>query len=713
MSGESTEFPKTHQQFLDQWRQQKQARLDAYAQRRTSFVALLLPEEAVRLRAAETLEILRRRLGEALDLALEFSEPDGAARPLPAAIRSPVADQPDGQWLKTSNMVGINVRTVGSFWNLVKYALTLPQAQDSIHVLPIWEPGVVGSLYGMSSWCINTEFFSRELAAVQPELDTVERQLRFAIHLLHAMGKAVGMDVIPHTDRYSEMALAHPEFFEWLQREGTEIVDHRENLHEAVQACIVDFLAAHGPAMAGDDLVHPASTLFAASTAEATRLRLLFGPPEDRRGRDDRRNQLVKHLHDRGYEPAPATMAPPYRGLEVDPGSRVVDSQGNSWYDYRITHPQPMSRVFSPLARYKLYGALDDNAKWEIDFARPRPEVWRYVCEKYYEVQSRYRFDFMRGDMSHVQMRPGGVPAALDEYYDLLRAVKNTIQKEQGVHHFGYFAETFLAGRDVMLYGDEVDHLEAVEAEVTLGDLQSTVLGSADFLQRLRWYHDLIKTRSFAPSFGVMTGDKDDPRFDRFYLQGNALRLFLALFVTDMPSYVALGFETREPHHVPAANEQYTKLYVFQESAGPKATAGPYVWGKNGALFGTITRLRLYADQVLPAIRGRPTRWLIPPDATGSNKHLAWTQDGGEPCFLFVANTNTEEPVENVTVPRLPRLEPNHSLTLDLTTETTVAAADRRLFATGRGYKVWHLAPGEGRVYRVTPIPPARGPEGE
>ena len=67
--------------------------------------------------------------------------------------------------------------------------------------------------------------------------------------------------------------------------------------------------------------------------------------------------------------------------------------------------------------------------------------------------------------MSHVQMRPEGVPGSIDEHYDLLRAVKRHIQR--GVPHFGYFAESFLAPKDVMGYGDEVDHLEASEAEVT------------------------------------------------------------------------------------------------------------------------------------------------------------------------------------------------------------------------------------------------------
>jgi hypothetical protein len=576
----------------------------------------------------------------------------------------------------------------------------LPRFQDSVHLLPIWEPGVVGSLYGISSWNINTEFYSRELAAACPALDSVEAQLKAVVNLLHAMGRAVGMDVIPHTDRYSEMALAFPHFFEWLQREAIEIVDHSADLHQEVQDAILDFLAANGPAVPGEPFPSSRQAFFSEALPEGGRLRVLFGHPHDRAGRTARRSRLVAHLYALGYEPVPATMAPPYRGLEVDPETTYTDSQGDVWQDYRITHPQAMSRVFGPLARFKLYGRLDDNANWEIDFDHPRQQVWRYVCEHYAAVQSRFGFDFMRGDMSHVQMRPTGVPESIDDYYDILRAVKHRIQTG-GVHYFGYLAETFLAPRNIMLYGDESDHLEASDADTTLGDLQSTSVGSPAFVQRLRQYHDLRTTRRFAPAFAIITADKDDPRFDEFYVRGNDTRLFLALFLTDMPSYMTLGFETRDIHLQPAANEYYTKLYVFHETSGPKATSGPYRWGRNGRLFHQVTRLRLYAEQILEGIQGRPTRWLIAPDATGENKLIAWTQRDGRPQYVFVANTDTGNGIHNFSLPRIPNVGDAERLALDFSTAGRVSDADSILTFNGRGYTVMQLAPGEGRVYRL------------
>jgi hypothetical protein len=436
---------------------------------------------------------------------------------------------------------------------------------------------------------------------------------------------------------------------------------------------------------------------------EDRRLRLLFGLPDDPKGREARRTRLIGHLYRYGYEPMPGTMAPPFRGLEVDTRAeaKTVDEYGQLWRDYVMAQPEPMSRVFGPLGRYKLYEPLAGPTGWEIDFDQPRPAVWHYVCAKYYDVQRRYGFDFMRGDMSHVQMRPDGVPARLDRYYDILGAVKNYIRQDRGVAYFGYLAETFLPPRDVMTYGEEIDHLEASDADTTLGDLQSTVVGSPDFLQRFRRYYDLLETRSCAPNFTVMTADKDDPRFDAFYRKGSELRLFIALFLTDMPSYVGLGFEVRDVHDSPAPNEHYTKLFVFQERSGPKATHGPYVWGRNGFLYHHILRLKQYLDAVWPRIARRPVRWLLPPDATAGSSVIAWTQRDEPPAYVFVANTDIDHDSGYFALPLMPPLPENTPLTFEFSTAGSIPAADQTLTGNGKHYRVTNLAPGEGRVYRV------------
>lgn len=582
------------------------------------------PELVLEKNIEEILEILQNRYPVELEKAIYPAH----------TIPSPLQYSTDTSWLKRANCVGINVRTIGSFWKIIPYSLTLPAAQNAIHILPIWEPGVVASLYGMSSWNVNPAFFSTELYQAFPHLDTVEKQLKVVINLLHLTGRVVGMDVVPHTDRYSEQVLANPSFFEWLQRSEYQIVNHDSHLYKKVELLLFDWLLSENATLPYKD-----ADAFFRSTNESERLLLLFGEASDYERRLQRRKKLVQLLYDHGLETVPATMGPPYRGLEVDsdPSACVLDEEGRLWRDYRITQPQAMSRVFGPLTRYRLYEAVDQNKNWEIDFEHPVVPVWEYVCQHYGKVQEEYGFDFMRGDMSHVQMRPEGVPAQPDAYYDLLGAVKQYCRKKKP--WFGYFAESFLAPPGEMAYGDEVEHLEASLADSTLGDLQSEPVGTPLFIAELARYLDLLHHRQFAPNFTIMTADKDDPRFDHFYLRGNEIRYFIGLFLPEMPSYMALGFETREPHPSPAPNEQYTKLYVFQLEQGPKATKGPYQWGKNMDLYQRLVRQKEMSNQLNDAIQASETRWLLPPDPSGNQPIIAW--EAGS--YRFIANLNVEQ----------------------------------------------------------------------
>jgi hypothetical protein len=601
-----------------------------------TFLIGQMPNEVLLLPLTDVLQLLEQAFGASLYAAFD---PE-------SRIPGPYANHPDSSWIKKANTVGINVRTIGHFWNIIPYALTLPSAQNAIHILPIWEPGVVSSLYGPSSWNINPEFYSPALAAAFPQLDTVEKQLRCVVNILHLMGKAVGMDVVPHTDRFSEMALANPQHFEWLQRREDVLLRHDADLYTDVQALVYTFLQQQGPADPAIALPDDPESFFE-KWPEDKRLRALFGEKYDYKGRLHRRKQLVNILYAAGYETTPATMAPPYRGLEIDPDSSSTDEEGRVWYDYRITKPEPMSRVFGPLARYRLYASKDNNRNWELDFEKPCVATWTYVQEHYRAIQAEFGIDFMRGDMSHVQMRPDGVPAQTDAFYDLLGAVKACVQ--QHLPSFAYFAESFLAAPGVMAYGDECDHLEAALADSTLGDLQSEPVGTPKFIRDFAQYDQWLRTRKFAPNFTLITGDKDDPRFDQFYLKGNEIRYFIGLFLTDMPSYMGLGFECRDPHPVPAPNEHYTKLYVFHLPDGPKGTNGPYQWGKNRHLYGQLLRQKELAQRIFPDIEGADCQWLIPPDPEGERKLIAWTQSE-QPKYVFLANLDTEQPLGQVEI---------------------------------------------------------------
>lgn len=645
------------------------------------FTPLLhrFPAEALQLPLPHIIRLLEENFGAVLYPAFD-----------PAAqITGPVTQFADTEWIKTANTVGVNIRTIQNFWNIIPYALTLPSAQNAIHLLPIWEPGVVASLYGPVSWNINPAFFNFELAAAFPDLNTVEKQLQVVVNLLHLLGKAVGMDVVPHTDRYSEMALANPPYFEWLQRNDLQITRHDASVYQIVQARIWNFIQLNNSAVAGSSLPETEQQFFK-EVEETERLKILFGPVEDYTGRLKRRKAIISVLYAAGLETVPATMGPPYRGLEVDPNpeAQVTDEDGRVWRDYRITRPETFSRVFGPLARYKLYESLDDNRDWTLDFDRPNQDAWTYVSEHYRQIQATFGFDFMRGDMSHVQMRPDGVPAQPDAYYDLLGTVKKTILREKP--YFGYFAESFLAPPGVMAYGEESDHLEASYADSTLGDLQSEPVGTPGFMQMFGQYRYLLETRRFAPNFTLMTADKDDPRFDAFYLSGNEIRFFIALFLTDMPSYMALGFECREPHPVPAPNEQYSKLYVFSMPNGSKGTTGPYQWGRNEVLYARMVRLKGLAEDIFPGIAGAPVAWLKPIDETGQRKWIAWTQ-ARQPKFVFVANLDTRHGYEAEIISW-----PEGRWELTFSTEREHFSGEKQISGT------MHIAllPGEGLMFR-------------
>jgi hypothetical protein len=630
-------FPETYEDFRQSWANNQQTAISSYVAQNQTFIPNLLPEQAVQMPAVQLAYILEKKFGQ--QSFYQALNPENT-------IESPVQNHENATWLKTVNMVGINVRTIGSFWNVVKYSLTLPQAQSSIHLLPIWECGVVASLYGIASWNINPEFYDEELVLAFPHLNTVEKQLKVVINLLHLMGKTVGMDVIPHTDRYSEITLANPQFFEWLQRKEFKITDHSENLHEKVQESILDFLYEYGGTFS-EYYPREKEKFFDNNIfSEDNRLRFIFGEKGNLTGRTERRNKLISHLFSMGYEPVPATMAPPYRGLEVDnrEEAKTVDEDGRVWRDYVITKPEAMSRVFGPLARVKLYESKNDNVDWEIDFTKPRFEVWEYMAQKYQGFASQYNFDFMRGDMSHVQMNPTGTPSEPDIYYDIHKFIKGKISQEKP--YFGYFAESFLAPPNTMAYGNEEDHLEGSDTDTTLGDLQSMVVGTERFISEFARYHNLLTTRKFAPNFTIMTADKDDPRFDEFYLKGNEIRMFIGLFLTDMPSYMALGFEQRDVHINPAPNENYTKLYVFQLSEGDKATHSNYQWGQNGGLFSNLSTLKNISDEISQTIDNQEIEWLIEPDLKGQNKIIAWTQRENSQ-YIFVVNLDIDNDVDS------------------------------------------------------------------
>lgn len=617
--------------LFEEWRQTHYRAKQDFSAQEKSYIDFLLPEIAVQLDTFEILDILQKRLGS--KNLVDVLNPD-------SQIDSPQFNKNNGDWLKKSNIVGVNVRTVGNFFNVVKYLLTLPSFHDAIHLLPIWEPGVVSSLYGKTSFYINPEFYSEEWAKVVPALNTATKQLKVLVNITHALGKTIGMDVIPHTDRFSEMVFTHPRNFEWVKRVGGKITNHSENLYREVEELIWLFLHRRGTAN-NTPISYSRNVFFNTQIpilTDAQRAEILFGHESNYDGRLYRRLDLMNELVGQGLETLPMTMAPPYRGLHIDASSFTFDDNGNRWYDYKFNEPQPMSRVFGPLTRYKFFETKLDS--WELDFDQPNKSAWSYLSEQYLNVQQRFNFDFMRGDMAHVQPRPTGVPAEELAYYDPLLAVKEHINKK--VPHFAFYAETFLAPPDTMGYGNEIEHLEKIKAEATLGDLQSKAVGTSEFITKFLTYLEIANKHSFKPSFTIITGDKDDPRFDEFYQYGNVFRYFIGIFFTSLPSYYSLGFETREQNLSRNKNETYSKLYVFKitdEVEADKVSNGPFIWGNNEDQFREILLLRRLGETIVPEITASSSFILKAPDQQDGT--FIWTQYP-DLRYVFVANFSNE-----------------------------------------------------------------------
>ena len=117
-----------------------QSNVSAYITNNASFIYGLPPSEAVNLPTQQVMYILEKKLG------VHFHDVFRLENTVPSPLKNNFSENTEGgKWLRSANMVGINVRTIGAFWNVVKYALTLPKAQNIVHLLPIWEPGAGGT----------------------------------------------------------------------------------------------------------------------------------------------------------------------------------------------------------------------------------------------------------------------------------------------------------------------------------------------------------------------------------------------------------------------------------------------------------------------------------------------------------------------------------------------------------------------------------------
>ncbi|MEL6276209.1 MAG: hypothetical protein AAFU03_14000, partial [Bacteroidota bacterium] len=174
-------------------------------------------------------------------------------------------------------------------------------------------------------------------------------------------------------------------------------------------------------------------------------------------------------------------------------------------------------------------------------------------------------------------------------------------------------------------------------------------------------------------------------------------RLFTGLFLAEMPTYYSLGYAQRDIHPYPQPNELYTKLYVFYLNDGPKATQGPYQWGKNTQQFFQFQRIFQRAGVLLSQL-GDGTTWKLPPDPTGGRSHFAWMRSSGSIQYLFIVNfgqksiNNTHLPIASEEITSVQIIFSTHEL--ETRVDRTVAYGEMSLFLD-------FIGAGEGLILEI------------
>ena len=82
----------------------------------------------------------------------------------------------------------------------------------------------------------------------------------------------------------------------------------------------------------------------------------------------------------------------------------------------------------------------------------------------------------------------------------------------------------------------------------------------------------------------------------------------------------------------------YSKLFVFKEIKGLNAVKGPYEWGKNGQLFSSITKIKIWAEKILKELTSNKSAIAVLPGIFSEKKILAWYYKNSK--YLFIANCN-------------------------------------------------------------------------
>ncbi len=614
----------------------------------------VMPQTAIRWQFGESLDYLAKLLpGGQRQLSQILEDRQDVPSPLAAAGVT------SSKWLQESKIVGLNPRAIGTFWDIVKYAMTLPE--DAIHILPLHEPGYGESLYARVNWQLNDEFLDPDLAA--RGFTTPEAQLKLVTNVLHAMGKKVGMDAVPHTDRFSEEVFAYPDYFEWihLNADQTAILPFApENpegtgTYDQVKSVIFNFVAENGPAIPlPPDVSLSRETFFNDEVVpENLRYRILFGEPANKQQRLDRRVALLQLMQKKGFITAPVVDGPPYRPFKLAPNTHTAHTE-------LIVHDELTDRspkgITGTLAPYRVFQLQADGS---LNYDLADLNVLKYFARQLKAMQQAYNFDFIRADMSHIQMRAEGPmepirPGLPENKMELWAYLKYQLQKQ--APYFATLSEDFLISDDICGYGNSRQNNHARNVDVVLGNVANQplvaspgILSSPLDIQHIKHHYNIIGNLSFRPSIAMFTTDSDNPKMN--FLHNNTVNIIRAVlgYFLNNPSYMGAGFEVLEERPLPTMSEQgklleienprkYSRYYIAQPSFLNYRTQ-PYQWGENHTFHQTMTRLRKVYVQLQDKLKTLG-HWWVDTDKAAVGAWTYYDKNTKQPELLFVVNTD-------------------------------------------------------------------------
>lgn len=653
-------------------------------------------------------------------------------------------------WLQHSVIVGINPRAMGKFWNMAQYAATKSTGENAFHLLPVFKNSM-DKLYQPINWDLTTEFFDPELAQKYPQLNTPEAQLKVTINLMHLMGKTVGMDVLRHTDRGGEDVFLHPSFFEWVKIKDNHIIDRRDDLHSEAETVIKNFLKNYGDGRTLTDKQenalppthargmnyiaesrfitgknYPQSNTFFSDTdtvnlcLDKERAEILFGPENFSRLRRERRVLLMNHLKAHGLFTTPVVDIPPYAPAQLGHMDK------NGWPVFKINDAfnqkeGAFQSIFGSLTPYKLFHLNPDGSH---DTSRPVKPVWDYLAQRYLAFQRAYGFDFMRGDMAHVEPRfrenhrnPQSNKA---QWYDLFGYILHTIQTQGEAPYFAFLPEALMWAKD-WHQNRPLDHIRNMNSTVALGSLQHVPLGEGhNFANDFKIHMDNGQHIGVPMASSIMTADSDDPHHQHLYgsTHKNMVRLFVGLF--HRPTYLGMGFEMKGNNWPWPSDSQEAMAQQTTHGSMNAARGTPYQWGNNPDAYANYTRLRNLLetykhnnDTTLEGYLQQAKAYVLELDKRDTPL-MVWTlapkNKPHAPDYVCVANTQIFGEPYNYGLDMFTRSADAEKDNLHLEAIFSSHGLPHDKLSTVEKYRTsqdyyWqrikHIQPGECRVYRV------------